>query len=137
MSSLVVKQFFTALVLFSVVDFLWIGLIANRFYLKQFGDLARQRNGKFSVVYWAAAGVYLLLALATTALVVPLAADGIRSAFLYGALVGFCLYGVYDLTNHATLRRWPIALLSMDMAWGTFLCGTVSAATIWISLNFY
>jgi uncharacterized membrane protein len=78
MDPMTVKQFFTALVL-------------------------------FSVVYWAAVGVYLLLASATTTLVLPLAAEGIRSAFLYGALVGFCLYGVYDLTNHATLRRWPIA----------------------------
>ena len=132
------KQFFTALVFFSLVDFLWIGLIANRFYLRQFGDLARQHDGKFAVVYWAAVGVYLLLALATTKLALPLAAEGgVGASFLYGALVGFCVYGVYDLTNHATLRRWPIALLATDMAWGTFLCGAVSAATMWISLKFY
>jgi len=137
MDSMAVKQFFTALVLFSVVDFLWIGLIANRFYLEQFGEMARKQDGKFAVVYWAAVGVYLLLALATTALALPQAADRVGSAFLYGALVGFCLYGVYDLTNHATLRHWPIALLATDMAWGTFLCGTVSAATMWISLKFY
>lgn len=134
---MMLKQFFTALALTAVVDFVWIGVIANRFYLNQFGEMARTQDGKFQIVYWAAVGVYLLLALAVAALVLPLAQGRVLAAFGYGAIAGLCIYGVYDLTNHATLRHWPLVLVATDMAWGTFLCGLISAATAWISQRFY
>jgi uncharacterized membrane protein len=28
------------------------------------------------------------------------------------------VYGVYDFTNYATLRDWPLALALADTAWG-------------------
>ena len=50
------------------------------------------------------------------------AAAGIRGAFL-----GLFGYGVYDLTNQATLRDWPLAVTMADLIWGTLL--TAVAAT--------
>jgi uncharacterized membrane protein len=44
-----------------------------------------------------------------------------------GAFVGLLMYGVYDLTNYATLTRYPTAYALTDMAWGTFLCAVVAA----------
>jgi uncharacterized membrane protein len=44
-----------------------------------------------------------------------------------GALIGLAMYGVYDLTNYATLSAYPIGFAVSDMLWGTFLC-SVSAA---------
>src|SRR5687768_6667429 len=37
-------------------------------------------------------------------------------------------YGTYDLTNLATLRRWPPALAAVDLAWGSLLTGLAATA---------
>lgn len=128
------KTFLVSLGLVAVIDFLWIGLIANVFYLRQFGEMARLKpEGTFDVVLWAAVGIYLILALGVTFLALPLSQGRIAGALAYGALLGFCLYGVYDLTNHATLKHWPTTLMIVDIAWGTLLCAMVSAATLWVT----
>jgi uncharacterized membrane protein len=44
-----------------------------------------------------------------------------------GALLGFSMYGVYDLTNYATLVKYPIRYALTDMAWGAVLCGSAAA----------
>ena len=44
-----------------------------------------------------------------------------RTAIVLGALFGFFAYATYDTTNLATLRGWPIAMVVVDIAWGTFL----------------
>lgn len=44
-----------------------------------------------------------------------------------GAGVGLLMYGLYDLTNYATLTRYPLHFTLSDMAWGTFLCAVTSA----------
>ena len=45
------------------------------------------------------------------------------TALIYGALFGFFSYGVYDLTNMATLRNWTLTITLADLCWGTFLTG--------------
>lgn len=124
------KLYFCVLGISLVIDFLWVGLAANGFYVREFGEMGRITDGKFQVVYWAAIAVYILLALGTVALVLPRVApgDGWSMAFAWGALFGFIVYGVYDMTNHATLKHWPLLLCAVDMAWGTFLSGTVAVA---------
>jgi uncharacterized membrane protein len=49
-------------------------------------------------------------------------------AFAYGAGFGFVTYGIYDFTNYATLKSYPLVLLAADLAWGTFVCGLTSFA---------
>lgn len=44
-------------------------------------------------------------------------------AFLKGAGLGFAMYGLYDLTNYATLERYTLEATIKDMTWGTILCG--------------
>ena len=48
----------------------------------------------------------------------------VKDAFLFGALI----YGVYDLTNYATLKKWTIAFSIKDTIWG----GTVFAVSTFI-----
>ena len=48
-------------------------------------------------------------------------------AALHGALVGFLLYGFYDLTNYATFTNWSLEMALTDTLWGVFVC-TVGAA---------
>ena len=57
-------------------------------------------------------------------------ATGLASAAGLGALLGFCLYGVYDLTNYSTLAQYPATLAAADLAWGTFACAVASSAVV-------
>ena len=42
---------------------------------------------------------------------------GLKDAFLLGAGI----YGVYELTDYATLKDWPLYLVFMDTIWGGIL----------------
>ena len=53
--------------------------------------------------------------------------------FLYGALFGLVAYATYDLTNHATMRDWPLHVTLLDMAWGALLTGATSVIVIYIT----
>ncbi len=53
-----------------------------------------------------------------------------------GAALGFAMYGLYDLTNYATLINYPIEFALTDIAWGTFLIGT-SALVASVAAPFY
>ena len=46
-----------------------------------------------------------------------------------GALLGGSMYGLYDLTNYATLVKYPIKYAVTDMIWGAVLCASAAAAT--------
>jgi len=37
---------------------------------------------------------------------------------LAGAFFGLITYATYDLTNHATLKGWPLIVTLADLAWG-------------------
>jgi uncharacterized membrane protein len=123
-----IKFFGIALVLFLVLDFLWIGLIANNFYIGLLGDLARLENGKMRPLISGAVVVYMLLAFSVV--VFPLAkltnTDSLATSFLWGAFFGLSIYGVYDFTNYSTLAKWPLLLSIVDACWGGILCGTVT-----------
>lgn len=54
----------------------------------------------------------------------------IQEAGLKGGLLGLSMYGVYDLTNYATLSKYPLMFAVTDMAWGTFLCASVAAVGV-------
>ena len=122
------SQFGISLVSFMLLDALWLGFLMNGFYKQQLAPLARMSGGNLTPVWPAAAVVYLFLALGVTVLVVARARSPLEALAL-GALLGLVIYGVYDFTNYATLRDWPLALVLVDVAWGAVLCG----ATAWIT----
>jgi uncharacterized membrane protein len=117
--------YLTVLVVFTAVDFLWLGLVALDFYKKEIGSLMLE-TPRLEI----AALFYVLGALGITILVVQPALDAGEwyKAVLLGAVFGLCAYATYDLTNLATLRHWPLRLTIIDMAWGTFLTSLASLA---------
>jgi len=123
-------NFVIALILILIIDYIWLAKLMNRFYLAELGGLVRtNQRGRFEPVIWAALIVYLALALGITALVLPLAQASIWASFGYGAILGFSIYAVYDFTNLSLVKNWPLKMSLVDVAWGTFLCATVSALT--------
>ena len=112
-------------VVFFGLDLLWLGVVARGFYARQMGDLLREQPslgvaGLFYAVY--VGGIVLL------ATVPALHCQSWRKALLLGVALGVVAYGTYDLTNLATLRRWPVALALVDLAWGSALTGLAATA---------
>jgi uncharacterized membrane protein len=130
------KVFAAILPFFIALDYLWIVVLMKSFYLKELGDLARTTPDGTSIVprLGSALGVYLALPGGVVLFALPRVdpANLILTALLWGALFGVTVYAVYDLTNRATLRRWPIKLVVVDILWGGVLCGlaTLAAAIV-------
>lgn len=127
--SFYLKAFAILFISFILLDLVWLGFIAKSFYIDQFSKIGRIENGEFKIVYWAGAAVYVFMSIAMIYFVLPQLGtdDSILSVFGKGALLGFCAYGIYDMTNYATLKDWTIPLSLVDMLWGTVLCGTVAS----------
>jgi len=112
-----------ALVVVGVLDALWLGYIARDFYSREIGQLMADpiRIVPAAVFYFGfPAG---LLALALTPTPASLAMAVLRSAGL-----GLLAYGVYDMSNLATLQAWTWKLALVDMAWGTTMAASAGAA---------
>ena len=42
------------------------------------------------------------------------------------------MYAVYDMTNYALVDKWPLRMSIVDICWGIFICGSVSAAAAFL-----
>ena len=109
------------------LDALWLG---SRFsyYQNLFADI---QKSPLTIRFLPALAVYILIALAIWYFVFQVASESIAKnpakAFVVGATLGFSMYGLYDLTNYATLRGYTLQMTLTDMAWGTFLCSVTAA----------
>ncbi|MEO6280691.1 DUF2177 family protein [Roseateles sp.] len=126
-----IKPYLAALIVMGVLDALWLGLVAKDFYREQIGaQMAEQ-------IRWAPALVfYLAYPAALVALALFPAGQPVATQVARAALVGLVAYGVYDLTNAATLRQWPLKLALADTAWGTFASTAAGAAAAWVAQRF-
>ncbi|MBY0385076.1 DUF2177 family protein [bacterium] len=108
-----------------LLDSIWLGFVAQQFYLKELKHLIRGDGTAFDVNYAAAGGVYIVMVVGLMCFLEPYFSQwSWRQTILKSALFGLVVYGVYDLTNLATLRDWPISITILDMAWGAFLYAT-------------
>ena len=123
---LLLVSFFTII----IADYIWLGLIAKKFYVSQLLSIGRINGDQFEPVLWAAGIVYLLLAVGIVFFALPkidMQASYV-TAFAIGALLGLIVYGVYDMTNYSTLKDYPIQIAFADMAWGSVVCGLATIA---------
>lgn len=122
--SSLLKFFSVSLLSIIILDIFWVVLVMSRFYKSRLGSHARTVGGIFRPNMTSVMVIYLLLALGFMLFVLPNIFE-YGSAFLWGAAFGLVIYGVYELMNRAVLVDWPITLFTLDLAWGTVLCGIV------------
>jgi uncharacterized membrane protein len=58
-------------------------------------------------------------------------AYSVQDAAVKGAILGFLLYGFYDITNYATLVNYTLEMTLTDITWGTTVCTVGAAAGYW------
>lgn len=115
-----IRKFLLTLVIFLAIDFLWLGLIAKGFYNKELGSFPRTFN------WWAAVLAYVLLSLGIVFFVLPKTISSPFKSFIWGSVFGLVVYGIYDLTNLATLAGWSLKMTLVDAFWGMFVSSITS-----------
>jgi uncharacterized membrane protein len=119
-----------ATVTFFAIDMVWLGLVAKNFYRTKLSHVLSPD------VVWPAAIVFYLIYIAGIVYfaINPALKDASwQDALLKGALLGGLCYATYDLTNMATIAKWPIEIVIVDIIWGVVLTGSVSLITFLIA----
>ena len=117
-------------VIFFAIDMVWLALIARNFYKEKIGFLLADK------VNWAAAMVFYLLyigGISYFAVMPAVKENNWQIALINGAILGLLCYATYDLTNLATINKWPLIVVIADIAWGIILTGSVSLLTYFAS----
>lgn len=109
-----------------VLDMIWLGVIAKNVYAQNIGLLLRRSGDSMTPIWWAAALVYVFIALGILFFVLPKAQGNYFLAFSGGVLLGLVTYGIYDFTNYSILAKWPLTITLIDFTWGMTLCGLSS-----------
>ena len=121
-----VLEFFIALISFLILDALWLGFVMKSFYKEALGVLIKTSPNLFFALI-----TYLILIFGIVNFVIPKAENSIFKALLFGALFGLVVYGVYDFTNLAVIKDYPLKLAVVDWIWGMVVCGLVSSITVY------
>jgi len=114
---------------FAVLDSIWIGVVMKKFYNEQLGDLARRNDRGMSPDWIAVILVYVVLVAGVNIFAVDTGPrkGRMKRSLVKGGLFGLISYGIYDLTNKATLKGWSWEMTVVDMAWGMVLCAIVAS----------
>lgn len=123
------KVYLVAFLVFLVIDAIWLGLVAPKFYKNYIGHLMAEKPN-----FIVAAIFYLIFLVGLTYFVLnpALESGDMKQLIMSAALFGFVTYATYDLTNMATLKDWPWIVTVVDMVWGTVLSTAVSLITFFI-----
>lgn len=110
---------------FLVIDAVWLTIMADTLYRPLLGDKLEPR-----FVLAPAVAFYLIYVAGIVffAVMPAVTEGGLAKAVVNGAVLGFVAYATYDLTNHATLRDWPLTITLADMMWGTFVTAIGASA---------
>ena len=110
------------------IDAVWLSTMTGRLYRPWIGHLMRTSP------HWTPAAAFYLIYIAGLSFFVlePALSSGAAAAetVATGALFGLVTYATYDLTNHATLKQWPLVVTLADLVWGSVMTGAVSVLAV-------
>jgi uncharacterized membrane protein len=109
------------LLLLLILDFIWIGLIFKNYFSPMINEI---QNSPMKVRILPAIISYIFLFL--LAIIFLPKCKNVYESFL----LGFCVYGVYDATNLATIKKWNYSVAIVDMLWGGILFSVIYSLLI-------
>ncbi len=116
------KIAFTSAIVFVLLDFLWLAVIASSWYRQTLGYLANlDPEGKiiFNIPMGLIAQVVISLALSAVILLALHTDNRLVVALGWGAFIGLAIYATYDFTNLSFVKGWPLWISLLDVVWGT------------------
>jgi uncharacterized membrane protein len=114
--------FFASALAFSLLDLIWLGVVARGFYDTHMGPL------KASPINGVAAAIFYVMFISLILVYGIYRASSTKDALRRGAELGFATYATYELTNWAVIQDWPGILVLPDVLWGVVLTGCTAWA---------
>ena len=107
-----VKLGLTLLAILTVLDVAYLAVFGKYFNK----SIMKLQGTKLQLKYIPAILCYLLLIFVLHHFIISKNGKPLE-AFILGASI----YGVYELTNYATLNNWPLEMVLLDTTWGGIL----------------
>lgn len=117
---------------FFIIDMIWLGTVAPKFYQSQIGFLLGPVNWTAAIIFY----LIYIVGIIFFAVGPALEAGSLSKAILLGAMFGFFAYATYDFTNLATVKDWPVLVTVVDLLWGTVLTGSVAGVSYYLGKTF-
>ena len=111
-----------AAVIFIALDIIWLAVVAAPWYRKALGYLANlDADGKitFNIPHGLIAQLAITIAISVVVSMALQLDNRLVTAMLAGGFIGLAFYTCYDFTNLSFVKRWPLWISLIDMAWGT------------------
>ena len=101
------------------IDSIYLNL--NKDFYKPIMDPGVSLNLTAGIICW----IIIIIAIQLLVLSRPDIQES--NVFVYGAILGFAMYGVYNMTNYATYpHKWTPAIAVGDTAWGSLITGSMA-----------
>lgn len=128
----ILKLFLTFGVWYLVIliwDAIFLWRVVHQFIIDNFWSLITSQNGSIDMKLWAGLiAWFFIVAMIFIFVIKSGLVTNYSSALLYGAIMGFLMYGMYDFTNLTFMKDYPINFVIVDVIWGTFLCAMIALA---------
>ena len=112
------KRGLIAFISLIIFDYIWFSFSSKTVY---------KSITKKPINIYAALLVYLVIC---SAIGVQLP-KSYKEALVYGLLVGFAIYSVFNLTNYAIFNNWPLGTAVIDTIMGMINCG-IAASLVYL-----
>jgi len=117
-----IKTILVSAVICILLDSIYLSLIMPLFQKQMIG--IQGVKSKLNIV--AAALCYLFIIIGLNYFILSARPErGWKDAFL----LGFMIYGIYELTNKAVINKWYWSLVCMDTVWGGILFALTTVLT--------
>jgi uncharacterized membrane protein len=109
-----------SIVILALLDYLFLGWLAAKFYAHHIGHIAQLENGKitFNLPMGILAQIAVSLLISVFVVTVLQLDNRLWVSVISGAGIAFLLYAVYDFTNLSFVKGYPLILAVTDIAWG-------------------
>jgi len=116
-------EFLAMLATAIVMDTVWLTMNFS-YNMRVFNNI----QGQPLTIRWIPSVLVYLLIIAAVWYFAVRDSNKLEEAAFRGALIGLSMYGLYDLTNYATLTNYPLRFMVADITWGTILCASIAVA---------
>lgn len=118
-------------VVFFVIDFIWLKFVASKLYMTKISHLMAEKAKLIPALIF-----YLIFVVGVIifAVLPGYESKNIWKTILLGGLFGMLSYSTYDLTNLATLKKWPLSVTIIDIIWGTSVSVLTSLAGYFLAI---
>ncbi|MEK6919020.1 MAG: DUF2177 family protein [Nanoarchaeota archaeon] len=114
------RNFAIAILIFIMLDGVWLGLIIKPTYSKLLNKFKLKKINLLSALI-----AYSFLALGIALFVIPRVITPLP-AFFFGVIFGLIIYGFYNFTNFAIFDGYEFSFLAIDVLWGAIASGITS-----------